>query len=737
MTPEIPAFRCMNENFNELPMPAPSKTTRRAVRGVQPKQWIVGLDIGGTFTDVMMVDTDTRQIVRYKSLTTPSDPAQGALAALQGALQSGDAKSSDVNVLLHATTLVSNALIERKGALTALVMTRGFRDTVEIAREKKFDIYDLLLDKPQPLVSREYRFEVSERIAADGSVVEPLSREAIEEVAARVRQSGARAVAVCFLHSYMQPSHERMLRDSLTELLPGITVCVSSDILPEMREFERASTTSANAYVQPLTSGYLDRFATGLKDMGVTCPMFIMLSEGAIAAPEVVKRVPIRICESGPAAGAITSAAVARQLDESKILSFDMGGTTAKTCVVHDGKPSVTSEFEVARIYRFKQGSGLPLRMPVVELIEIGAGGGSLVHVDGMGLLKVGPESAAADPGPACYGRGGKHATVTDADLVLGYLGADSFLGGRMLLDRELALKAISTDVGRQLQIPPERAALGIYEVVNENMANASRIQAVERGHDPAGHVLVAFGGAGPVHAWGVARKLGVAKIVVPPAPGVGSAFGLLLAPKAFRLARTYIGVLESLDWTTVQRIYDDMRGEALAALKQAGIGLREITFECSADMRYLGQRKEINVSLSDGKFNSGRTTTLRMSFERMYESIYHRRHEGHPVEALCWRLVASGPETMHLPKSKGASAGKTATKVTRSSKSRLMLFEGWAAHKRCPVYSRYDLPSGSRVNGPCVVEEDESTTVVGPGGSLLVDRYGNLVISLPALGSH
>ena len=718
-------------------MSAPSRTTTRSSRDIPPKQWIVGLDIGGTFTDVMMVDPATRQIVRYKSLTTPSDPAQGALAALQGALQSGDAKPGSVKVLLHATTLVSNALIERKGALTALVMTRGFRDTVEIAREKKFDIYDLLLDKPQPLVSREYRFEVAERIAADGSVVEPLSQEAIAEVAAHVRQSGARAVAVCLLHSYMQPSHERMLRESLTELLPGVTVCVSSDILPEMREFERASTTSANAYVQPLTSGYLDRFATGLKDMGVTCPMFIMLSEGAIAAPEVVKRVPIRICESGPAAGAITSAAVARQLNEPKILSFDMGGTTAKTCVVHDGKPSVTSDFEVARIYRFKQGSGLPLRMPVVELIEIGAGGGSLVHVDAMGLLKVGPESASADPGPACYGRGGKHATVTDADLVLGYLGEDSFLGGRMALDRELALKALSADVGRLLHIQPEHAALGVYEVVNENMANASRIQAVERGHDPAGHVLVAFGGAGPVHAWGVARKLGVARIVVPPAPGVGSAFGLLLAPKAFRLARTYIGVLEALDWTTVQRIYDDMRDEALAALKQAGIGVREITFECSADMRYLGQRKEINVSLVDGKFNARRTSSLRASFERMYESIYHRRHEGHPVEALCWRLVASGPETMHLPKTRGAAAAKAATKAARSSKSRLMLFEGWQAHRRCPVYSRYDLPSGSQVSGPCVVEEDESTTVVGPGGSLLVDRYGNLVISLPALGSH
>ena len=716
-------------------MPATPKAQHHSARATT-NQWIIGLDIGGTFTDVMMVDPDSRRTVRYKALTTPADPAQGALTALQGALAEGHAKPGDVAVLLHATTLVSNALIERKGAVTALVMTRGFRDTVEIAREKKFDIYDLLLDKPRPLVPRELRFEVAERIAADGSVVEPLSTEAITELAATVRRSGVQAVAVCLLHSYMQPTHERMLRDSLEQQLPGVTVCVSSDILPEMREFERASTTSANAYVQPLTSGYLDRFAAGLQEHGVLCPMFIMLSEGGIAAPDVVKRVPIRICESGPAAGAITSAAVARQLNEPKILSFDMGGTTAKTCVVHDGQPSVTSDFEVARIYRFKQGSGLPLRMPVVDLIEIGAGGGSLVHVDSLGLLKVGPESAAADPGPACYGRGGKHATVTDADLVLGYLGGDSFLGGRMALDRDQALKAIATDVGRPLHIEPERAALGIYEVVNENMANASRIQAVERGHDPAGHKLVAFGGAGPVHAWGVARKLGIAKVVVPPAPGVGSAFGLLLAPKAFRLARTYIGLLDALKWTSVQTIYDEMRAEAIAALKQAGIGLADIRFECSADMRYLGQRKEINIPLANGKFNTQRNGALRSAFERLYETIYHRRHEGHPVEALCWRLVASGPETMRLPEA-GARAAVLRSKAVRAKRTRPMLFEGWVKHKPCPVYSRYELPPGSRISGPGVVEEDESTTVIGPGGTLIVDAFGNLVISVPVVGSR
>ena len=717
-------------------MPLTLKYKSRASRTPEANQWIIGLDIGGTFTDVMMVEPITRKTIRYKSLTTPFDPAQGALSALDGALAKGEIKPREVSVLLHATTLVSNALIERKGALTALVMTRGFRDTVEIAREKKFDIYDLMLDKPQPLVPRELRFEVAERIAADGSVVEPLSSETISDLADTVRRSGVQAVAVCLLHSYMQPTHERMLRDKFVQLLPGVTVCVSSDILPEMREFERASTTCANAYVQPLTSGYIDRFTIGLSEKGLKCPMFIMLSEGGIAAPDVVKRIPIRICESGPAAGAITSAAVARQLNEPKILSFDMGGTTAKTCLVHDGKPSVISEFEVARIYRFKKGSGLPLRMPVVDLIEIGAGGGSLVHIDDLGLLKVGPQSAAADPGPACYGRGGKRATVTDADLVLGYLGSDSFLGGRMALDQELALKVINSEVARHLHLKPELAALGIYEVVNENMANASRVQSVERGHDPSGHVLVAFGGAGPVHAWGVARKLGISKVVVPPAPGVGSAFGLLLAPKAFRLARTYIGMINELDWRVVQSIYDEMRAEALSALKLAGIGLKHIAFECSADVRYQGQRKEINVALKDGKFNASRAVTLRVAFESLYESIYHRRHEGHPIEALCWRLVASGPETMTLPNTKKYSVTINVP-IVRSKKTRPMLFDGWTNYKQCSVYSRYELQPGSKVVGPGVVEEDESTTVIGPGGSMVVDTFGNLVISVPVVGSR
>ncbi|TAK81774.1 MAG: hydantoinase/oxoprolinase family protein [Betaproteobacteria bacterium] len=691
--------------------------------------WVVGLDIGGTFTDVMMVDTRSGRSARYKALTTPADPSIGALEALEGVLREAGVRPDEVAVLLHATTLVSNALIERKGARTSLVTTRGFKDVIDIAREKKFDIYDLLLDKPAPLVGRDCRIEAPERIAADGSVLEPLTEKAVDAVIAALKSSGAQAVAVCLLHSYMNPAHERALRERIRAAVPEASVCISSDILPEMREFERATTAVANAYVQPLTSGYIDRFAAGVRTMGLACPLFIMLSEGAIAAPELVKRMPIRICESGPAAGAVTSAAVAQQLREPRILSFDMGGTTAKTCVVHDGEPTVTTEFEVARIYRFKKGSGLPLRMPVVDLIEIGAGGGSLVDVDGLGLLKVGPESAAADPGPACYGRGGERATVTDADLALGYLGAESFLGGRMRLDVEAALKALAEHVAKPLRLSVDQAALGVYEVVNENMANAARVQAVERGHDPSGHVLVAFGGAGPVHAWGVAQKLGVEKIVVPPSPGVGSAFGLLLAPRALNLARTYIGTLEALDWKRVQRAYDEMAEEALAALMQAGVNRREARFTRRADMRYLGQRKEITVELSGARFDAGRMKALRESFERQYEKIYHRRHDAHPVEVLCWRLAATGPRTMRLPSSKSKAQG---TPKTRARRSRLMLFPGWSKYRMCPVYSRYELQPRAVLQGPAVVEEDESATIVGPGGRLNMDGFGNLIIAVP-----
>jgi N-methylhydantoinase A len=692
------------------------------------QSWIIGLDIGGTFTDVVMVHSATRAFHRFKCLTTPEDPARGALAGVDGVLAEAGAKPEEVGVLLHATTLVSNALIERKGARTALISTKGFRDVLKIGREKKFDIYDLQIERPIPLVPDSLSFEVSERIGPDGAVLQPLDRGSVLAVADAIRDGGAEAIAVCLLHSYMNAAHEIQVRDLLQEHLGPVAVSLSSEVLPEMREYERASTTTANAFVQPVIDDYLEQLAIGLKKRSIAASFFIMLSEGGMAAPDVVRRLAVRICESGPAAGAVTAANVAHQCKLDRVLSFDMGGTTAKTALIHNGAPEITMDFEVARMYRFKKGSGLPLRVPVVDLIEIGAGGGSIVRIDDLSLVKVGPDSVGAEPGPACYGRGGKQATVTDADLVLGYLDAGSFLGGRMQLDADAARSAIETNVAKPLGISVNHAALRIHDVVNESMASASRVQAVERGHDPSGHSLVSFGGAGPVHAFGVARRLGLRTIIVPPSAGLGSAVGLLLAPRTFRLSRTFIGTLDHLEWRRIDTLFAEMIEEAIGALRQAGVAASEMTLQRTADMRYLGQRKELTIPLPGAKLGRGSADSLRASFEQAYKRVYHRIHDNHPIEALAWRLAAVGPP-INRP-----SLAKIKVHHARQAKpirKRPMLFEPWAGHRDCPVFSRYELVAGHRVAGPAVIEEAESTIVIGPGGRATVDAHGNIVITL------
>lgn len=695
-------------------------------------EWIIGLDIGGTFTDVVIAEAGSGQIAHHKLLSTPGDPAEGALQGIDGILALNAVSPGDVKVVLHATTLVSNALIERKGAATALLVTRGFRDTLDLAREKKYEIYDLQLEKPTPLVPRHLRFEVCERIAADGSVVQKLGSDAIDKAVQWIEDSGVGAVAISLLHSYMNPVHEAALRNALAERLNGIAVSVSSEILPEIREYERTSTTTANAFVQPVTALYLQRFIDGLAGRGVAAPLFVMLSEGGIASPDLVRRFPVRICESGPAAGAVTAASLAKERAIPRILSFDMGGTTAKTALIHDGMPMVSTDFEVARMYRFKKGSGLPLKVPVVDLIEIGAGGGSIVRVDEMSLIKVGPDSIGADPGPACYGRGGTLATVTDADLILGYLGEASFLGGRMRLSRELANEAIERNVAGPLGIDVLSAARGIHDLVNENMANASRVQAVERGYDPSGYAMVAFGGAGPVHAWGVARRLAVSRILVPPGAGLGSAFGLLLAPRAYRISRTFMGTLNSLDWDTVERLFADMATEASHALQDAGVPQDRITITRQADMRYVGQRKEVTVALPPGRLSGQGAAALRQAFEAHYCNIYHRIHDGYPIEALSWRLLATGPEILHAHdlQPERPVDGSSAAAGTRP-----MIFEGFAIPQDCAVHQRSGMVVGTAVEGPCVVEENECTIVVGPGGRAIVDQFANLIVDLPARG--
>ena len=691
--------------------------------------WIVGLDIGGTFTDVYMLEPGGGRTARFKSLTTAEDPARGAIEALLGAMAEAGSRPDQIDVVLHATTLVSNALIERNGARTALVTTEGFRDLLEIAREKKYDIYDIFLEKPAPLVPRERCYEVRGRIAADGSVVEPVDETSLARVVEDMAKDDVEAVAVCLLHSYLNADHERRIGSELRERLPGVAVSLSSDLLPEMREYERATSTTANAFVLPAIDGYLERLASGMRDQGVAASLFVMLSSGGISTTDVVRKFPVRICESGPAAGAVTAASVGVLAGADQILSFDMGGTTAKACLIHDGAPVVTTEFEVARMYRFKKGSGLPIRIPVVDLIEIGAGGGSLATVDALDLLKVGPNSAGSDPGPACYGRGGEYPTVTDADLVLGYLGADSFLGGRMTLDVGRARRAIDRHVARPLRLGAEEAALGIHAIVNENMANAARIHTVERGHDPARHALVAFGGAGPVHAYGVAHRLGIRRIVVPPSAGLGSALGLHLAPRSYHLSRTQIGTLGALDWASVDRAYDEMTREAVEVLNQVGVRRRDIVFSRIADMRYAGQRKELAVPLPPGKLTGRKANSIRRAFEMEYERVYRRLHEDHDVEASTWRLVANGPPIgnardlrMTYPGGARALSGR-----------RPMMFEGWLTPRPCPVYQRPLLAPARRVRGPAAIEDADSTIVIGPRASAVVDSHGNVVIDLAA----
>src|SRR5213596_3060615 len=505
----------------------------------------LGVDIGGTFTDLVLIDEATGRTRVGKVLTNPKDVAHDVEEGIHALLDEAGVRPDEVRAVVHGTTLATNALIERKGARTALLTTEGFRDALEIGREGRYDMYDLFIDPPPPLVPRHLRREVPERLLADGSIA-----RALDELA----KDGVEALAICLLHAYVNPAHESRLAALAREAIPEVFVACSSEVVPEIREYDRTSTTCANAYVAPLMARYLEDLERRLTGLGIPGQLYIMQSSGGIALPPFARRLPVRLVESGPAAGALAAAQAARERREPRLLSFDMGGTTAKACVIDDGVPLVGREFEVARADRFKKGSGLPIRVPVIELIEIGAGGGSIARVDRMGLLKVGPDSAGADPGPACYTLGGRHPTVTDADLLLGYLDAEFFLGGRMRLDREAARRSVEEHVARPLGLDVTGAAWGIHRLVNENMAAAARIHGIERGRDLRQYPLFAFGGAGPVHCWQVAKILKVPRILIPFGAGAMSAYGLLAAPLAFDFVRTGQERLDRADWPAIDR---------------------------------------------------------------------------------------------------------------------------------------------------------------------------------------
>ena len=682
-----------------------------------PMQARLAVDIGGTFTDLALEHGGGRRTA--KVLTTGAEPERGVLDGVAAILRGAGLTPSDVGILVHGTTLATNAIIERKGARTALVTTQGFRDVLALGNESRYDQYDLNITLPEPLVPRHLRLPVPERLDNTGAVLLPLDEAAVQDLVPVLRREEVRSVAVGFLHSFVNPAHERHVRDILNHALPGLPVSLSSEVSPEMREWERFSTAAANAYVQPLIAGYLGRLQAGLRGMGLDAPVFLMLSGGGLTTIDTACRFPIRLVESGPAGGAIFAADIARQCGLDRVLSFDMGGTTAKVCLIDDGQPQSSRSFEVARVGRFKRGSGLPLRIPVIEMVEIGAGGGSIAAVDALGRIGVGPESAGADPGPACYGRGGTRPAVTDANLMLGRYDPVRFAGGAMPLHADAAEAALRAAVGTPLGIEAGMAALGVVEMVDENMANAARVHAIESGKTYAGRTLIAFGGGGPVHACRVAEKVGIDRVLVPSGAGVGSAIGFLRAPVGYEVVRSLYGRLGRFDAAAVDALLSDMtrEAEAVVALGRFGAPTRQARI---AYMRYVGQGHEIPVALPPGQLGEAEVAGLRAAFDAEYARFYDRPVPGSEVEVMSYAVtVATVPDAPPAASAAAAVPGGTRTQQVRDTATGET--GDWTVHDRAA------LAMGQSVPGPAIIAEDETSTLVGPGWRATVDPRGYL----------
>ncbi len=680
----------------------------------------IGVDIGGTFTDLVLLDLATGRLTNAKVLTTPDDPSRGVLAGLAEVLARAGARAADVSQVIHGTTLVANAIIERKGVRVALVATAGFRDVLDMAREWRWDIYDLTLQLPAPLVPRSRAVEVIERLGPDGAVVTPFDDASAHAAATAIAGMDVEAAAICLLHSFRNPDHERRMAAILAEHCPGLAISLSCEISPTIGEYERASTTAANAYVQPVFRRYIAGLAEGMRGMGIGVDLLLMQSDGGTAHQNTALRMPIRLVQSGPAGGARAAALAGQLAGHADVLAFDMGGTTAKACLIPAGQPVRAPDFEVARIARFRRGSGLPLKVPAVDMIEIGAGGGSIARVNALGLIQVGPDSSSADPGPVCYGRGGTEPTVTDADLLLGYLDADNFLGGAMRLDR-MAAEAALARFGARLGLTAVQAALGIHDTVNETMAQAAGIHTLEKGLRAQDFAIVAIGGAGPVHACAVAQRLGIGTVICPAGAGVASAFGFLAAPVSFEAARARVEPLATLDPAEVAAILAPLRAETLASIAEAGIDPATCTVEASAELRYSGQGHEVEAAIPA----DGATAGLRSAFEAAYLALYNRIEPGAAVEAVTWRVIARAP-TPDLRLAGRSFAGGSVPPGSRPI---------WCATARAivpaPVYDRYRLGPAERIAGPAIVEERESTAVIPHGATARTDAAGNLVITL------
>lgn len=679
----------------------------------------LAVDIGGTFTDIVLRGSGG-QLVVDKTLTTPNNLLEGFFAGVDTVLAKAKLKPSDIDgMVVHATTVVTNALIERKGLKTAMLVTSGFRDVLSIRNEHRYDMYDPQIEFQPPLVPRELTYGIGERMLSDGTVQQVPSRDDVVACIAEMKRLEVKAVAVCFLNSYANPDNERIVGDMLREAMPDLFVSLSSEIAPQIREYPRASTTAINAFTMPISQPYLLALAKRLRKENYANEPLIMLSSGGIIGTDVAGRNPVRMIESGPAAGALAASHYAKVLGLDRLMSFDMGGTTAKACLIENFQPLITGLFEVDRRYRFKEGSGMPVTIPSIDMIEIGAGGGSLAYVDDLGLLKVGPKSAGAMPGPACYGRGGEGAAVTDADLLLGLLDADNFLGGDMKLDLAASDRAIAK-IGQRLGTDTHTAARGIYRIVAEAMAGATRAHATDRGVDYRGLSLLAFGGAGPVHACEVGALLQSKSVIFPPQASVLSAFGTLVTPVRLDLVRSALGLLDSTDWARTDRLFDEMTNEGIAALISAGCTTDQITLIFGADMRYLGQQNEVSVAIEVDPRKVHDTALMQAAFDAAYQAQYGFRPSHVPTEVVSWRLTARGPL---VPFHVALALPSTIGKPKNSRKVHL-----WRDDQLVPVYDRLSLAKDQKIDGPVIIEERETTIIVLPGWTAQVDEFGCIV---------
>ena len=691
----------------------------------------LGCDIGGTFTDFVLVNDDTGEFTINKCLTTPGDPSDAVEQGIRELLERKPGFMPHIEEVIHGTTLVINAIIERKGSKTGLITTRGFRDVLELGRELRYDAYDIFAEYPLPLVPRSLRHEVTERITVDGRVIKVLDGLEVRQVLDDLLELGIESLAVCLINSYENPVHEKAIQEIVLQAAPDLSLSTSFEVLPQIREYERTCTTATNAYVKPITAKYLTKLSSRLKSLGFNGKLFIMLSSGGITSVETARQFPVRIIESGPTAAVIASQHYGRMFKIKDMFCFDMGGTTAKSCLIQKGQAGLVSTFEVGRVQRFKKGSGLPIQVPVVDLMEIGAGGGSIAKMSKMGLLQVGPESAGADPGPACYGRGGENPTVTDADLMLGYLDPDYFLGGTMSLDKAASEKALEEKVAKPLGTTAVGAAFGIHDLINETMAAAAKTHIAEKGGNPNIVTISAFGGAGPVHAYGLAKKIGAPRILVPPLAGVGSALGFFTAPVAFDLTRSHRVTLENADFDEIEHLFKELEEEGAAILKQAGKD-ETVIFERTLMMRFVGQGAETDLRVEQKSFNQWEKVQIRELFDKVYKKLYGRTYPDTPVEFVTFKVRASLPKREFRIPPLQQTTGKLADCIKGDRRAFSLIRKEFLPFT---VYDRFKLFPGAVIKGPAIIEEKESTIIVGEDAQAGVDEYGFVWIELQTEG--